>query len=57
MLHLDALKAVHVEMIVSGMSAKERGYAYTLLAGFNAAFAISDQLIKSSLEADIVLCY
>ena len=57
MLHLNALKAVHVEMLVSGMAAKEGGYAYTLLAGFNAAFAMPDQLIKSSLEADIVLCY
>ena len=57
MLHLNALKAANVDMIVSGMSAKARGYDSTLLAGFNAAFAISDQLIKSSLEADIVLCY
>ncbi len=57
MLHLNALKAANVEMMVSGMSAKARGYDATLLAGFNAAFAMPDQLIKSSLEADIVLCY
>tara|TARA_B100001093_G_C26581940_1_gene907655 strand:- start:376 stop:738 length:363 start_codon:yes stop_codon:yes gene_type:complete len=56
-LHLDALVAADVEIMVSGMSAKARGYDETLLDGFNAFFAMPDKLIKSSLEADTVLCY
>ena len=57
MVHLNALKAANVEILVSGMSAKARGYDATLLTGFNAVFAMPDQLIKCSLEADLVLCY
>ena len=57
MLHLNTLKVAEVEMMVSGMSAETRGYDETLLVDFNAVFVVSDQLIKSSLEADIVLCY
>lgn len=56
-LHLDTLVAGDVEFIVSGMSAKARGYDEALLQGFNAMFAMPDKLIESSLEADIVLCY
>ena len=56
-LHLDALLAGNVEVIVSGMSAKARGYDETLLKELNASFAMPDKLIKSSLEADTVLCY
>ena len=56
-LHLDALATGGVEIMVSGMSAKARGYDETLLDGFNAFFAMPDKLIKSSLEADTVLCY
>ena len=56
-LHLDALVAAGVEIMVSGMSAKARGYDETLLDGVNAFFAMPDELIKSSLEADTVLCY
>jgi hypothetical protein len=54
---LDALAAGGVEIMVSGMSAKARGYDETLLDGFNASFAMPDKLIKSSLEVDTVLCY
>ena len=57
MLHLNDLNAADVEIMVSGMSAKARGYDDNLLRGFNATFATPDQLIKASLEADIVLCY
>ena len=56
-LHLDALAADNAEIMVAGMSAKARGYDDSLLEGFNATFATPDILIKSSLEADTVLCY
>ena len=57
MVHLNALKSANIKIMVSGMSAKARGYDATLLSGFNAVFSMPDQLIKCSLEADIVLCY
>ena len=56
-LHLKALNDANVKMYVSGMSAKARGYTDNLLEGFNASFAMPDQLIECSLEADVVLCY
>lgn len=56
-LHLDELAAADVEIMVSGMSAKARGYDDTLLEGLNASFAMPDKLIVSSLDADTVLCY
>jgi hypothetical protein len=43
--------------MVSGMSAKARGYDDSLLAGYNASFAMPDKLIALALEADTVLCY
>ena len=55
--HLDALAEANIEIMVSGMSAKARGYDQTLLDGFNASFAMPDKLIQHSLEADSVLCY
>ena len=56
-LHLQALAAAEVQIMVSGMSAKARGYDDGLLAGYNAAFAMPDKLIALALEADSVLCY
>jgi hypothetical protein len=56
-LHLDALAAANVEIMVFGMSAKARGYDGSLLGGFNASFAIPDKLITSSLNADTVLAF
>ena len=56
-LHLDALAAANVEIMVFGMSAKARGYDESLLEGFNASFAMPVKLITSSLNADTVLCY
>ena len=56
-LHLQALAAAEVQIMVSGMSAKARGYDDSLLAGYNAAFAMPDKLIALALEADSVLCY
>jgi hypothetical protein len=54
---LQALAAAEVQIMVSGMSAKARGYDESLLAGYNAAFAMPDKLIALALEADSVLCY
>ena len=56
-LHLQALAAAEVQIMVSGMSAKARGYDDSLLAGYNAAFAMPDKLMGLALEADSVLCY
>ena len=56
-LHLQALSAAGVQITVSGMSAKARGYGNSLLAGYNASFAMPDKLIALALEADTVLCY
>ena len=55
--NLDALAEASIEIMVSGMSAKARGYDQTLLDGFNASFGMPDTLIQHSLEADSVLCY
>ena len=56
-LHLQALAAANVQIMVSGMSAKARGYDDSLLAGYNASFAMPDTLIALALDADTVLCY
>jgi len=55
-LHLQALAAANVQIMVSGMSAKARGYDDSL-AGYNASFAMPDTLIALALDADTVLCY
>ena len=55
MVYLNTLKSANVEIMISGRSAKARGYDATLLLGFNAVFSMPDQLIKCSLEADIAL--
>lgn len=56
-LHLRALAEANIEIMVSGMSAKARGYDDSLLAGYNASFAMPDKLIGLALDADTVLCY
>ena len=55
--HLEALAEANIKIMVSGMSAKARGYDETLLDGCNASFAMPDELIQHSLDADSVLCY
>ncbi len=55
--HLDELKEKNAEFLVSGMSAKARGYDESLLEGYNAKFAMPDKLINLSLECDSILCY
>ena len=42
---------------MSGLSAKSRGYDETLLAGYNAEFAMLDVFVDESIKADCVLCY
>ena len=44
---LDALAEANIEIMVSGMSAKARGYDQTLLDGFNTSFAMQDKLIHN----------
>lgn len=55
--HLDRLKQLGTKIMVSGMSAKARGYDDSLLSGFNASFATPDVLLEISLSSETVLCY
>lgn len=55
--HLAGLKEAEVEMGVSGMSAKARGYDEALLAGLNASFGMPTLLLSMAGSADTVLCY
>ena len=55
--HLENLKNTNVNIFVSGMSAKARGYDETLLEGYKAEFAMPDKLVEESINADSVLCY
>ena len=55
--HLQNLKKSTVNIYVSGMSAKSRGYDEKLLDGYSAEFVMPDVLIEESIKADSVLCY
>ena len=55
--HLENLKNSKVNIYVSGLSAKSRGYDEKLLEGYNAEFATPDVLVDESIKADCVLCY
>ncbi len=55
--HLESLKETNVTILVSGKSAKARGYDETLLDGYKASFAMPDRLVETSLKSDSVLCY
>ena len=55
--HLLNLKETNTTILVSGMSAKARGYDASLLDGYNAEFAMPDILIELSLEADSFLSF
>jgi len=55
--HLENLKNTNISILVSGMSAKARGYDDTLLEGYKAKFAMPDKLVEESIRADSVLCY
>ena len=54
---LENLKDSNINIYVSEMSAKSRGYDETLLHGYNAVFAMPNVLIEESIKADSVLCY
>ena len=55
--HLQNLKNSKVNIYVSGMSAKSRGYDEKLLDGYSAEFVMPDVLVEESIKADSVLCY
>ena len=55
--HLQNLKNSKVNIYVSGMSAKSRGYDEKLLHGYTAEFVMPDVLVEESIKADSVLCY
>jgi len=55
--HLQNLKKSKVNIYVSGMSAKSRGYDEKLLDGYAAEFVMPDVLVEESIKADSVLCY
>ena len=55
--HLENLKNSKVNIYVSGLSAKSRGYDEKLLEGYNAEFAMPDVLVDESIKADSILCY
>ncbi len=55
--HLEGLKARNVPFVLSGMSAKARGYDDGLLAGYHAKFGMPDVLVGLAHEAGTVLCY
>ena len=55
--HLQNLKNSKINIYVSGMSAKSRGYDEKLLDGYTAEFVMSDVLVEESIKADSVLCY
>lgn len=55
--HLAGLAAAKVVILVSGLSAKARGYDESLLAPYAASFAMPDRLVELSVAADSTLCY
>ena len=55
--HIEAIDAAGGRFVLSGMSAKARGYDEGLLEGHSAEFAMPDVLVSLTAEADNVLCY
>ena len=55
--HVEKLNNTNVTILVSGMSAKARGYDKALLDGYKEEFAIPDKLFEESIKSDSVLCY
>jgi predicted peroxiredoxin len=55
--HIAAISNSGGRFVLSGMSAKARGYDESLLAGHPAEFGMPDRLVKLAEEADVVLCY
>ena len=55
--HIPAIAEAGGRFVLSGMSAKARGYDETLLDGLPAEFGMPDRLVNLADEADTVLCY
>lgn len=55
--HLAGLAAAGARFVLSGKSAKARGYDDSLLHGFDASFGMPEALVDLAAEADTVLCY
>jgi predicted peroxiredoxin len=55
--HLEGLGQADTAVLVSGKSAKARGYDETLLAELHADFAMPERLVAEAAAADTVLCY
>ncbi len=55
--HIAAIEDAGGKFVLSGMSAKARGYDDGLLEGHPAKFAMPDVLVRLAAEADTVLCY
>ena len=55
--HLKNLKNSKINIYVSEISAKSRGYDETILDGYTAEFVMPDVLVEESIKADSVLCY
>lgn len=56
--HLEALHGSGLTLMVSGLSAKARGYDEALLGDFSGArFARPEDLVATAVGADTVLCY
>ena len=55
--HIPAIAEAGGRFVLSGMSAKARGYDETLLDGLPAEFAMPTALVDLADAADTVLCY
>lgn len=55
--HLEALAASEARLLVSGKSAKARGYDDTLVTVHGAEFAMPQALVAAAVAADTVLAY
>ncbi len=55
--HIAAIAEGGGKFVLSGMSAKARGYDETLLEGHPAEFGMPDKLVELADAADTVLCY
>ncbi len=55
--HLEGLGQAGTRVLVSGKSARARGYDEALLADLQAEFALPDRLVAEAAAAQTVLCY
>ncbi|MEM0988900.1 MAG: DsrE family protein [Pseudomonadota bacterium] len=55
--HIPAIAEGGGRFVLSGMSAKARGYDDSLLEGHPAEFAMPTRLVALAVEADTVFCY